>query len=86
MITGIISTSGQITGIISASGQITGIISPGQGGGGGNIQREKTAIPNDYLQEIIPDEGYDGIGKVIVDAIPSNYGHIAFNGSYLRVY
>ena len=75
-----------IKGIITTTGQITGVITAGQGGGGGSIEPTKTVTPTDDVQVVEPSEGYDGLRSVIVEAIPSNYGHIAFNGSYLRVY
>lgn len=56
------------------------------GGGSGRVQSEKTVIPTDAEQVVIADEGYNSIGKVIVEAIPSNYGHIDYNGSYIKVY
>lgn len=64
---------------------ITGTLVIG-GGGGGNIQASKTVTPADVLQNVLPDAGYDGLGRVVVEAIPSNYGHIAYNGGILKVY
>ena len=47
--------------------------------------QEKEAIPTDYEQVIEGDAGYF-LSRVVVKAIPSSYGHIAFNGGVLMVY
>ena len=56
------------------------------GGSGGRVQPEKTVTPTDNEQIIKADEGYNSLAKIIVEAIPSNYGHIAYNGATIRVY
>ena len=47
---------------------------------------ELTVTPSDVAQTINPVSPHNGFSKVIVQAIPSNYGHIAWNGSTLKVY
>ena len=37
------------------------------------ILQQKEATPNKNIQEITPDNGYDGLSKVIVNQIPSQY-------------
>ena len=58
----------------------------GGGGSGGRVQPEKTVTPTDNEQIIKADEGYNSLAKIIIEAIPSNYGHIAYNGATIRVY
>ena len=45
----------------------------------------KEVVPTDEEQVIVADEGYVGLSRVTISAIPSNYGRIVFNGSYLLV-
>lgn len=49
-------------------------------------QPNKTVTPSDFEQVVLPDEGFNSLRKVTVEPIPSNYGHIAYNGSVLTVY
>ena len=45
----------------------------------------KEVEPTDEPQAVVPDAGYVGLSRVVVGAIPNNYGQIIFNGSYLLV-
>lgn len=47
---------------------------------------EKTAVPGETTQVILPGENYDALSKVTVQPIPPNYGRVAWNGSYIKVY
>lgn len=51
-----------------------------------NLQA-KEAIPDDHDQLITADGnlGYIGLSQVLVKKIPSNWGRIGYNGSYLTV-
>lgn len=53
-----------------------------------DLQLNKTVTPSDDEQVITADAalGYNGLYSVTVERIPSNYGHIAYNGSVLTVY
>ena len=51
-----------------------------------NIKMQNKEVePTDEEQVIVADAGFVGLSKVKIGAIPSNYGHIVFNGSYLLV-
>lgn len=49
-----------------------------------NLQ-EKTATPSDETQVVTFDLEYQGLSKVTIDPIPSNYGKIGWDGSILTV-
>lgn len=72
----------KISGKVSVSGQITGKVNIFAG----SVQDSKTAVPGDELQVITPDSGYNALAQVVVEPVPSSYGHIAYNGASLRVY
>ena len=69
-------------GTMSASAHNSGTM---QGAGYSFRTQTKTISPSDEMQEIFADEGYM-LAEVIIEAIPSNYGHIAYNGGVLSVY
>lgn len=47
--------------------------------------QEKTVTPTQNTQVVLPDTGKDGLSKVTVNPIPSNYGLITWDGSVLTV-
>lgn len=47
--------------------------------------QSKSVIPSDDPQIIAADSGYTGLSTVTVEAIPSSYGHITWDGSTLTV-
>ena len=53
---------------------ILGVV--GSYAGEGVDLQEKTATPTKAQQNITPDEGYDGLSKVTVNAIPANYADV----------
>lgn len=74
----------RISGRISPTGRISGYIHiPGAE----PVLQEKTVTPADTEITVTPDSGYDGLSAVTVEAItiPSNYGRIDWNGSFLTV-
>ena len=72
----------KISGKVSIEGQISGKVTVSAG----SVQESKTAVPGDELQVITPDDGYNSLAQVVVEPVPSSYGHIAYNGATLRVY
>lgn len=57
-----------INGVISNSGGLTGTLT--LGGGSANLQDNKNVSPALTEQVVLPDEGYDGLAKVTVEAVP----------------
>ena len=49
------------------------------------IMRPLSVTPTNEAQVFLPDPGVDGFSRVEVDAIPSNYGLITWDGSVLTV-
>lgn len=73
-----------ITGVVSAVESVTGSVQVGIIRGAGETQR-KTVTPTDKPQLITPDDGFDALGSVKVEAIPNNYGLITYDGSRILV-
>ena len=51
----------------------------------GVMTQTKAITPSDSVQTIEGDAGYL-LKSVIIEPIPSNYGHIGYNGGILTVY
>lgn len=51
------------------------------------LLQAKTITPSEVEQTVLPDtsSGYFGLSSVTVEAIPSNYGRITWNGHILTV-
>ena len=80
MITGRLSGGATLTGSITAPRGVSAALSNPV------IKTQiKTITPGDEVTEVTPDSGYAGLSKVIVEAIPNNYGQIIFNGTTLMV-
>lgn len=47
--------------------------------------QDKTVVPSDEVQAVQADHGYGALGTVTVEAIPSNWGRISWDGSVLTV-
>lgn len=76
---GILSTAGSLTASLSAESSLTASLSS-------RIfikTQEKTVTPTSQAQEITADDGYAGLSKVTVNAVPNNYGLITYNGYIL---
>lgn len=76
--------TGTLSGTVSTAGVLTGMLSistdyrPA-------LMQEKTVTPADVAQVITPDTGYGGLSTVTVNAIPSNYGKITYDGVKILV-
>lgn len=73
-----------ITGVVSAAESIAGNVQVGIIRGAGKTQR-KTVTPASKTQLVTPDDGFDALGSVKVEAIPNNYGLITYDGSRILV-
>ncbi len=47
--------------------------------------QERAVVPQPQDQVILPDAGYDGLAKVVVKAIPNNWGEIIWDGAVMTV-
>lgn len=47
--------------------------------------QDKTVTPAEVPQTVRADPGYDSLGSVTVEAIPSNWGRISWDGTVLTV-
>ena len=78
---GVLSSVGGLTASLSATRGLTAALSS-------EIfirTQAKTVTPTDSIQEVVADDGYAGLSKVTVNAIPSNYGKILWNGATITV-
>ena len=77
----------KLEGKLSAVSTLAGTISTVQGMSGSlssNVfikLQEKTVMPQGSVQRIVADDGYAGLSCVRIDAIPSNYGRIIYDGN-----
>lgn len=53
--------------------------------GEGRIYQEKTVVPSGVQQIVTPDANYAALSRVIVEAIPSDYGKITYSGDEITV-
>lgn len=83
-LTGTVSAAGQLSGIVSNSGQLVGTVSINTSPQAA-IMQPKTVTPSEMQQIVKPDAGYGGLSSVTVDAIPSNYGKIIYDGIKILV-
>lgn len=67
-----VSAKGVITGNVSAKEIITGTLNVGTEYID-PITQKKEITPNNAIQEVVPDNGYTALSKVIVDKIPDDY-------------
>jgi hypothetical protein len=51
-----------------------------------SVLQETSAVPSEEEQVILPDQDYDGMSKVVIAPIPSNYGRLIRVGANLKVY
>ena len=81
----------KLTGVLSAQPTLSGSLSASQGLSASLStdivikMQYKEISPSADEQYITADDGFAGLNAVKVGAIPQNYGHIVFNGSYLLV-
>lgn len=53
-------------------------------GGGGSYQ-EKTVTPSSEQQIVTPDANFAAFSRVIVEAVPSEYGKVTYTGDEISV-
>lgn len=53
--------------------------------GEGRVYQEKTVVPSGVQQIVTPDANYAALSRVIVEAIPSDYGKITYSGDVITV-
>lgn len=49
------------------------------------ILQDKTVDPTNEVQTIVADEDYGGLGTVVVNPIPKNYGLVSYNGAIITI-
>lgn len=74
----------ELNGVLTSSGTLTGTLEINTGYRPGKLQ-EKDVIPAEVEQVITADAGYAGLSSVTVNAIPSNYGKITYDGIKILV-
>lgn len=84
----------RLIGTLQGLGQLSGSIS-GQGGAGGQLSQPNVTPLDPYVGEytvtpsdvpiVLDTEGMRMLASVTVEAIPSNYGKITWNGMTLSV-
>ncbi len=82
----------ELTGKLSATPTMTASLSSASQGMAASLSsnifiklQQKSVTPAAVAQTVTADDGYAGLSAVTVGAVPSDYGHIVFNGSYLLV-
>ena len=84
-ITGTISPVGVVSGSISADSSMTGTITIGGASDLPEYDGSYAITPTD--EPITLNTAYRiPVENIIINPVPQNYGHIAWNGSYLSVY
>ena len=90
-LTGTLTAESGLVGTLSAQPTLFGSLSAPQGMTAflsSNVHihlQSKEVIPNAEEQTVVADPGFAGLSAVTVGAIPSDYGHIVYNGSYILV-
>lgn len=51
----------------------------------GSRLQSGSATPQAERQTVRPETGFDGFSEFVVEAIPSDWGHVSYNGFRLRV-
>ena len=81
----------ELTGKLSAMPTMTATLSEARSMSGSlssNVfirLQQKIVTPDAETQTVTADDSYAGLSAVTVEAIPSDYGHIVFNGSFILV-
>lgn len=84
-IIGIISAEENIYGTLSGESEIVGVISTPSIIKNSDYDGSYTITPGDQ-PVVLQTQGHNMESNVVVEAIPSNYGRISYNGSILTVW